>query len=92
MGNGFLLFAGILLNVLLFTSSIFITTFFVDITSTGKYRWTPAVVIGAAIAIFAVKPDLIISVFQSFSAGLSWTSILTVVLGGFAAGAVFSGT
>ncbi len=90
-GTGFLIFAGILLKVLLFTASVFITTFLVDLTSTGKYRWAPAAVIGAAILIFALKPDLIVSVFQSFSTGLSWKSLTLVILGGFAAGGAFSG-
>lgn len=90
-GNGFLIFAGILLKVLLFTASVFITSFLVDLTSTGKYRWAPAIVIGVAILIFAIKPDLIISVIQSFATGVSWKSILLIILGGFAAGGAFSG-
>jgi len=90
-GNGFLIFAGILLKVLLFTASVFITSFIVDLSSTGRYRWAPAVVIGSAILIFAIKPDLVISVFQSFATGLSWKSLLMVILAGFALGGVFSG-
>ena len=90
-GSGFLIFAGILAKVLLFTASIFITTFLVDITSTKGYRWTPAAVIGAAILTLAIKPDLVVSVIQSFTAGLSWDSIRFTILGGVAAGGALSG-
>ncbi len=90
-GDGFLIFAGVLLKVLLFTASVFVTSFLVDLSSTGRYRWAPAVVIGSAILIFSIKPGLVISVFQSFATGLSWKSITLVILAGFAAGGVFSG-
>lgn len=89
--NGFLVFAGILLKVLLFAASVFLTTFIVDLTSVGRRRWVPAAVIGAAILIFAIEPGLIISVLQSFSTGLSWKGFMLVILAGFAAGGVFSG-
>ena len=91
VGDGFLIFAGILAKVLLFAASIFITTFLVDFTSMGKYRWVPAVVIGVAILIFAIKNDLIISVFESFPTGLSWKNFLLTIFGGFVAGGLFSG-
>jgi len=90
-GSGFLIFAEILAKVLLFTASIFITTFLVDITSTKGRRWTPAVVIGASFLTFAIKPDLVVSIIQSFTAGLSRDSIMFTIWGGFAAGGALTG-
>lgn len=90
-GNGFLAFAGILVKVPIFAASIFVTTFLVDLASTGKRRWAPAVAVGSAVLIFAIYPGLIVSVIQSFSTGLSWGSIIVTIFGGFAAGGVFSG-
>ena len=90
-GNGFLIFLGIVVKVLIFTASIFTTTFLVDLTSTGKYRWVPAFVIGPSILILAIYPGLILSILRSFPAGVSWNGITLVILGGVAAGGALSG-
>ncbi len=83
-------FAGILARVLIFTASILLTTFLIELASTGKRRWVSAVVIGPAVIVFVFNPGLIVSIFQSLSTGLSWKSIMISIFGGVAAGAALS--
>jgi len=90
-GTGHLLFFAILLNFMIFAGSIISMSLLVDYLSTGRYWWLPVPVIGAAILLLAVKPDLTVSALQSFSSGISVKGTAAIFAGGLAAGGLLSG-
>jgi hypothetical protein len=90
-GTGHQLFSGILVNFMVFAGSIISMSLLVDYLSTGRYWWVPVPVIGAAIVLLAVKPDLTVSALQSFSSGISVKGTAAILAGGLAAGGLLSG-
>ncbi len=81
----------ILVNILLFTVSLFAAALFVEKIYAGRWKWAAFSILITFILGFALLPGTLIAVLEALPGGLSLTNTATLILGGVAAGFLATG-
>jgi hypothetical protein len=81
----------ILLNILLFTASLFAAALFVEKIYAGRWKWVAFAVLLTFIFAFALVPGTLIGVLEALPGEMSPANAATLVLGGVAAGFLATG-
>ena len=81
----------ILVNILLFTASLFAAALLVEKIYAGRWKWVAFGILMSFIIGFALSPGTLIAVLEALPGGLSLTNTATLILGGVAAGFLATG-
>jgi hypothetical protein len=81
----------ILLNILLFTASLFAAALVVEKIYAGRWKWVAFGILLSFILGFALVPGTLIGVLEALPGELSPANAATLVLGGIAAGFLATG-
>jgi len=81
----------ILVNILLFTASLFAAALLVEKIYAGRWKWVAFGILMSFILGFALVPGTLIAVLEALPGGLSLTNAATLILGGVAAGFLATG-
>lgn len=76
----------ILVNILLFTVSLFAAALFVEKIYTGRWKWVTFGILVSLLLGFALSPGALIGVLEALPGEFSPANAATLVLGGIAAG------
>ncbi|NPV04315.1 MAG: hypothetical protein HPY67_06265 [Syntrophaceae bacterium] len=81
----------ILLNILLFTASLFAAALLVERIYAGRWKWAAFGILMSFIIGFALFPGTLICVLEAFPGEMSPGNAATLILGGAAAGFLSTG-
>ncbi|MCU0530695.1 MAG: hypothetical protein MUF17_05360 [Syntrophales bacterium] len=76
----------ILVNILLFTVSLFAAALFVEKIYAGRWKWVTFGILVSLLLGFALSPGALIGVLEALPGEFSPANAATLVLGGIAAG------
>ena len=81
----------ILLNIILFTASLFAAALFVEKIYAGRWKWVAFGILMSFIIGFALFPATLIAVLEALPGSVTLFNSATLILGGIAAGFLTTG-